>query len=173
MSAGFWPSTSRCHSTSCHRSGSDANALAAAPLSKPATAVSWNGTPGSNGVMSSVVWSRCVDADPVDVQPAYGGQQVGAERHVGAATALQHGEHLGERLGDQVVGVGAADQLAGQPVGGVLVAAEQVAVGSDVPPADARDQLGVAGRLDVAQEISHVASVDERDGPGDAPARVV
>ncbi len=58
MSAGFWPSTSRCHSTSCQRSGSDANAFAAAPLSKPATAVSWNGTPGSKGVMSSVVCSR-------------------------------------------------------------------------------------------------------------------
>ncbi len=59
MSAGFCPSTSRCHSTSCQRSGSDANACAAAPVSNPATAVSLNGTPGSNGVMSSVVCSRC------------------------------------------------------------------------------------------------------------------
>ena len=35
-SAGFWPSTSRCHSTSCQRSGSEAKARAAAPFSKPA-----------------------------------------------------------------------------------------------------------------------------------------
>ena len=104
-------------------------------------------------------------AHPVDVQPAYGGQQVGAEGDVRAATALQHDEHLGERLGDQVVGVGAADQLAGQPVGGGLVPAEQVAVGSDVPPTHARDQLGVAGRVYVAQEIGHGA-LGGGDGPG-------
>ena len=102
-----------------------------------------------------MVCSRCAGPDPVDVQPAYGGEQVGAERHVRAAAALEHGEHLGERLGDQVVGVGAADQLAGQPVGGVPVPAEQVAVGSDVPAADARDQLGVAGCVDIAQQIGH------------------
>ena len=82
MSAGFWFSTSRCHSTSCQRSGSEANALAAAPPSKPATAVSVNGTPGSYGVMSPVVVSFWLAADLVDVQPAYGGQQVGAERDV-------------------------------------------------------------------------------------------
>ncbi len=61
MSAGFWPSTSRCHSTSCHRSGSDAKAFAAAPLSKPATAVSRKGTPGSKGVMSPVVCTRWLE----------------------------------------------------------------------------------------------------------------
>ena len=57
MSAGFCPSTSRCHSTSCQRSGREANARAAASLSKPSTAVSWKGVPGSNGVRSSVVVS--------------------------------------------------------------------------------------------------------------------
>ena len=59
MSAGFWFSTSRCHSTICQRSGREAKALAAAPPSNPATAVSVNGTPGSYGVMSPVVVSFC------------------------------------------------------------------------------------------------------------------
>ncbi len=89
MSAGFWPSTSRCHSTSCQRSGSEANALAAAPLSNCSTAVSWKGTPGSNGVMSSVVVSRDWARIAVHVEPAYRGQQVGAEGDVGAAAALR------------------------------------------------------------------------------------
>ena len=57
-SAGFCPSTSVCHSTVCQRSGRDANARAAAAFSNPSTAVSRNGTPGSNGVRSSVVCSR-------------------------------------------------------------------------------------------------------------------
>ena len=107
-SAGFWPSTSVCQSTSCQRSGSEANARAAASLSNPSTAVSRNGTPGSNGVRSSVVCSRDGRPDPVDVQAAYRGQQVGAEREVGAAAGGARVEHLGERLGHQVVGVGAA-----------------------------------------------------------------
>ncbi len=53
-SAGFCPSTSVCHSTACQRSGSEAKARAAAAFSKPSTAVSRNGTPGSNASMSSV-----------------------------------------------------------------------------------------------------------------------
>ncbi|CAM3856028.1 hypothetical protein NOMA109596_14085 [Nocardioides marinus] len=57
-SAGFAPSTSVCHSTSCQRSGSEANASAAASFSKPATALSWNGTPASYAAMSSVAWTR-------------------------------------------------------------------------------------------------------------------
>ena len=60
MSAGLSPSTSVCHSTSCQRSGREANAFAAAALSKPSTAVSTNGTPGSKASMSSVVCSRAV-----------------------------------------------------------------------------------------------------------------
>ncbi|CAM3469563.1 hypothetical protein NODU109028_18555 [Nocardioides dubius] len=59
-SAGFWPSTSVCHSTSCQRSGSEANAFAAASFSKPSMAVSRNGTPGSKASMSSVVCSRAL-----------------------------------------------------------------------------------------------------------------
>ena len=105
MSAGFWPSTSRCHSTSCQRSGSEANALAAAPLSKPVDrgVVERHARVERRHVVGGL--QPLADADPVDVQPAYGGQQVGAERDVRAAAALQHGEHLRERLGDQVVGV--------------------------------------------------------------------
>ncbi len=58
MSAGFCCSTSVCHSTICQRSGSEAKAFAAAAFSKPSTAVSWNGRPGSNGVRSSTGRSR-------------------------------------------------------------------------------------------------------------------
>ena len=143
MSAGFWFSTSRCHSTICQRSGSEANALAAAPPSKPATAVSVNGTPGSNGVMSSVVVELLLAPHLVDVQAAYGGQQVGAERDIGPAAAEQHVEHLDERLGDQVVGVGAAHQQPGQPGGGVDVPGEQRPVGAHVALTDPGDQLRI------------------------------
>ncbi len=143
MSAGFWFSTSRCHSTSCHRSGREANALAAAPPSKPATAVSVNGTPGSNGVRSSVVVRLLVAAHLVDVQPAYGGQQVGAEGDVGAATAEQHVEHLDEGLGDQIVGVGTTHEHPREPGGGIDVAGEERAVGGDVPFTHPGDQLRV------------------------------
>ena len=85
--------------------------------------------------------------DPVDVQAADGGEQVGAEREVGTAAALEHAEHLRERLGDQVVGVAGRDQLPRQAAGGVDVAREELAVGVDVPAPDGRDQLGVRGRL--------------------------
>ena len=89
MSAGFCCSTSVCHSTICQRSGSEAKARAAAALSKPSTAVSWNGTPG---VERRQVVDRAQPRpgpDPVDVEAAYGGQQVGAEGQVGAAAALE------------------------------------------------------------------------------------
>ena len=55
-------------------------------------------------------------ADLVDVQAAYGGQQVGAERDVRAAAREQHVEHLDERLGHQVVGV-RRGRRAGGPAG--------------------------------------------------------
>ncbi len=43
-SAGDWPSISVCHSTACQRSGSLANAFAARDRSRPASAVSLNGS---------------------------------------------------------------------------------------------------------------------------------
>jgi DNA-directed RNA polymerase specialized sigma24 family protein len=58
QTAGLQPSTSQCHSTVCQRSGNDANAFAAALRSKPVTAGSVKGTPGSNGAMSPAVCSR-------------------------------------------------------------------------------------------------------------------
>ena len=148
MSAGFCPSTSVCHSTICQRSGSEANARAAAAFSKPSIAVSRNGTPGSNGVRSSIGRRRAAGPDAVDVEAAYGGQQVGAEGQVGAAAALEDAEHLGEGVGDQVVGVAGAGQLARQAAGGVDVPGEELAVGVDVPAPDRRDQLGVPGALE-------------------------
>ena len=105
------------------------------------------GTPGSNGVEVVGRLQPGRRRGLVDVQAADGGEQVGAERQVGAAAALEHGEHLGERLGDQVVGVAGRGQLARQAAGGVDVAAEELAVGVDVAAADGRDQLGVARLL--------------------------
>ena len=50
---------------------------------------------------------------------------------------LEDAHDLGERVGDQVVGVVAADQLPGQPARGLDVPGEQHPVGVDVPAADA------------------------------------
>ena len=155
MSAGFCCSTSVCQSTICQRSGSEAKALAAVALSKPSTAVSWNGTPGSNGVEVVDRPQPRPGPDPVDVEPAYGGQQVGAEGQVGAAAALEDGEDLGEGVGDQVVGVAGAGQLPGEPARGVDVAREELAVGVDVAAPDGRDQLGVAGAVNARQRDTH------------------
>ena len=161
-SAGFCPSTSVCHSTVCQRSGSEANAR------------------GGGGVLEALdggVAERDArverlevvggvqpgaGADLVDVQPAYGGEQVGAEREVGAAAALEHRQHLRERLGDEVVGVGRGHELAGQSPGGVDVAAEQLAVGVGVAPADGRDQLGVAGVAEAGERGAHTGSTSEK-----------
>ena len=126
--------------------------MAAAALSKPSIAVSWNGTPGSNGVRSSTGPQARAGADPVDVEPAYGGQQVGAEGQVRAAAALEDGQDLGEGVGDQVVGVAGAGELARQASRGVDVPGEELAVGVDVAAPDGRDQLGVAGAVDVDSE---------------------
>ena len=112
--------------------------------------------PSSYCAMSSDGCTREAGADPVDVQPPDRGQQVGAERDVGTAAALQHLEHLRERVGDQVVDVGTAHELAAEAFGCLDVTGEELAVGSDVAPADARDQLGVAGCLHTAEEFSHI-----------------
>ncbi len=84
-----------------------------------------------------------VGAEAVDLEAAYGGEQVGAERDVRPTSALQHPEDLDEGVGDQVVDVAGRHQLAGEAAGGLGVALEERAVGVDVPTADRRDQLGV------------------------------
>ena len=73
-------------------------------------------------------------------------------------SALEHTEHLHERLGDEVVGVPGRHELASEPARCVDVALEQGAVGVDVPAADSRDQLGVTRRLDAGRN----AHVDRR-----------
>src|SRR5262249_36272273 len=99
----------------------------------------------------------CPGPDLVDVEPAYGGQQVGAERQVGTAAALEDGEHLGERVGDQVVGVGRTCELPREAACGVDVTREELAVGVDVTTADRRDEFGVAGSVD-RQRDAHTNS---------------
>ncbi len=72
MSAGLSPSTSVCHSTSCQRSGSEANARAAAAFSKPSIAVSRNGTPGVEGLHVVGGVQLGAGAEAVDLEAAYG-----------------------------------------------------------------------------------------------------
>ena len=86
-------------------------------------------------------------ADAVDVQAAHRGQQVGPERLLGTAAVLHGDEDLGERLGDEVVGVGAAHELAGQALGRGLVTGIQLAVGTGVTTAHGGEQIGVAALL--------------------------
>ena len=117
---------------------------------------------GRTASRSSVVCSREPAPDLVHVQAAYGGEQVGAEREVGPAAALEHREHLRERLGDEVVGVAGGHQLAGQPPRGVDVPAEQLAVGVDVPAADGRDQLGVPGLAEAVERGAHTRSTTRK-----------
>ncbi len=97
-------------------------------------------------------------AEPVDLEAAHGGEQVGTERDVGPAAALQHAEHLDEGLGDEVLGVPGRDELARQASGGLDVPLEERAVGVDVTAADRRDQLGVPRRLNAGGN----AHVDRR-----------
>ncbi len=92
------------------------------------------------------------------MEPAYGGQEVGAEGEVGASAALQDQEHLGEGVGDQVVGVRGPCDLAREAPGGVHVASEQLSVGVDVAAPDGRDQLGVAGAVKARQRDTHTNS---------------
>jgi len=87
---------------------------------------------------------------PVDPQAPDRGEQVGAEGDVRASAALQHREHLGERVGDEVVGVGAVGELARQAAGGVDVAFVEQSVGAQISASDRRDQLGVPGLVDLA-----------------------
>ena len=81
------------------------------------------------------------------MQAAYRRQQVGAEGQVGAASALEHGEHLGEGVRDQVVGVAGPGELPGEPSRSVDVAGEELSVGVDVAAPYGRDQLGIAGAV--------------------------
>ena len=100
-------------------------------------------------------------ADAVDMEPSYGGQQVGAEGQVGAAPALEHHQDLGEGLGDEIVGVGAGDQLPGESAGGLGVSLEERAVRLTVPTADGRDELGVGGALRALHSGCHTGSTNE------------
>ncbi len=85
-----------------------------------------------------------VPARPVVADVPHGRVQVGAERHQRTAPGPQRGEHLGERLGDQVLGVG---RIAGQAVrqlpGRRAVPLVQHAVGGGVAGADRGQQLGI------------------------------
>ncbi len=94
-------------------------------------------------------------ADPVDVQTPDRGEQVRAEGDVGAAAALEDPHDLGERVRNQVVGVGPGDKLPGEPARGVDVALEQDPVGLQVSAADARDQLRIAGCVQRPDRLRH------------------
>ncbi len=84
---------------------------------------------------------------PVRGDPADGGEQVGADRVLGARAPAHRLEHAGEHLGGQVVGgVPVAAAGAGIAAHGVRVAPVQLLVRRVVAPAHPRDQLGVGRR---------------------------
>src|SRR5690606_38945989 len=72
-----------------------------------------------------------------------------------SATALELYEDLRERLGDEVVDVRSAYQLAGHPVGRLAMAFEQLPVGSLISRTYARDQLGVARCIGLCGNVAH------------------
>jgi hypothetical protein len=83
---------------------------------------------------------------PVVERVPEAGQQVGAERGIRAAALLQLAEHLRERLGYQIVGVGGvAHQRAGQPPGSVEVSCVELAERCGIASACRRDEIHVAG----------------------------
>ena len=134
-----------------------------------------NGTPSSYGVEVVGGLQLLLGPQPVDVQPADRREQVGAERQVGALAAAQHEQHLGERLGHQVVGLGAAGQLHGQAAGGAHVTGEQGPVGGAVAGAHAGDQLAVPPERQVVARIgpgfAHQESKTHFSGKGDVGFR--
>ena len=95
--------------------------------------------------------------------PAQRRQQVGAEGDVRPTAALQHDEHLGERLSDEVLRlVRVAGQLPGHRPGRPHVPVEQAPVRLVVAGPDRRDQLSVATThrlfgvgLDAEREVGH------------------
>jgi hypothetical protein len=122
-----------CHRTVCQRSGSRRNARAARLR--------------SGLVLPDVVGHRQppVPAYLVVEQVAQAGQQVRAERLGRAVPGPQRRQHLGERLGDQVVDRrGVADQGAGEALRGVDVAQVQQPERHRVAVSGRGDQLGVA-----------------------------
>ncbi len=118
-------------------------------------------------------------AEAVDLEPAYGGEEIGAEGDIRPPTALEHTEHLDEGLRDQVLGVAGCDELTRQATCCLDVALEEGPVGIGVPAADRRDQLGVPGRLN-AGRTAHLRRRTHRlpgaaaPGPSDSsPGRAV
>ena len=78
---------------------------------------------------------------------AHRGEQVGTKGEVGALAAAQGAEHLGEALGDEIVGVGPrAHEAAGAGPGCVDVPLVQHGEGCGVAGAGRGDQLCVAER---------------------------
>src|SRR5450756_694336 len=81
------------------------------------------------------------DRDPPDDR-----EQIGAERDVGPATALQHGEHLRERVRDDVLRVlGGVRVLARDRASRSRMALVELPEGDRVTTAHGGDELGVAG----------------------------
>ena len=107
----------------------------------------------------------------VDPQAAHRGEEIGAEGHVRAAAALEDAEHLDEGLRDEVLHVAGGHELASQPTRSLDVAFEEVTVGSEVPTADRRDELGVAGEFDTGGD-AHADQAPKTDCDGAAALRL-
>ena len=98
----------------------------------------------------------------VDVEPAYGGEEVGPEREVGAVAALQDEPDLREGLRNEGVDVVGRHQQARQTARGVGVAGGQLGVRVGVAGTRRRDEFGVAECLgSQGEDGSHVYSTLE------------
>ena len=86
------------------------------------------------------------------------GEQIGAERRIGTAPVEERVQHPGERLRDQVVGLGGGvGQLAGHRGRRSDVPTVERAEGRAVATADARNQFGIAGDVFAAGGRVHPA----------------
>ena len=104
-------------------------------------------TPLSYRAMSSLSSSRRLPARPLVETVAHGRQQVGPEGAVGTVAGPQGREDLGERVGDQVLGVrGRRSELAGVRPRRREMPLVQRPVGRPVTRSDSDDQLGIGGR---------------------------
>ena len=102
-----------------------------------------------------------VPPGPVVERVAQRGEQVGPERRVRPSAGAQRVQHLGERLRDQVVGLGPRPgQLPGQVRGGSRVPPVEQPVRLELARPDRLDELGVAG----LERVAGLRGSRQRDG---------
>ena len=110
--------------------------------------------------------------NPVDMQPSYGGQQVGPKRDVRAAALLKHPHHLDESLRNQVICLTRPGDLTGKIHRRPTVPFEQQAVRFGIAGAHRGDQFGIAGCGGFGQDLlAHSKDVTGTSSLSDASCR--